>query len=524
MELKNKFKKINKNLIAFISFGIFWTSLLVFTGTLTSGYHFVDDPQILAFNKSLHDNGLVNTITLIIKNDLNQRFRPLYFFHRIVLVKLLSTNYLLWSIYNGVLAILTSYFLFLFVYRQGYKFVHAFIFPFLTLVGAQSAIWWRLGPAETIGFFLLSAALFFLVNSIFRKKNYQIIISIVFLFFASLSKESFTLFIPAYIILLLWFKQQCETDKTIFKIIRSNFILITILLVVLLIEVYIIIFVVGTNKIGYAGIDNSFSVVTFLKFIYVYLRHNSYSYLIIFGLFILLQNVKSWKITSDLKKLMPYIYNIAILLAIIMPQFILYNKSGISERYLLPLNLGFSIFIIYLLKSSYTNNEITLFSKRAFIIFIILVTYSFFKNDTLSNAKSFAKEGELTNKFLTTIVDNTKINDTILVVLNINENFERGLSINSYMTIHADRKNINFYTITTPPNNDFKRIQQNKFSQDFNNVIVKEINSNFSCIAILPFVNNKEIKTKLDSNFVYQRIDFDYLTVYVKKTDNDLID
>ena len=150
MELKNKFEKINKNLIAFILFGVFWTSLLVITGTLTSGYHFTDDHEIISINKNVQDNGIANATKSIIKNDLNIRFRPFYYFNRAVLIKLFSTNFLLWSIYNGVLAILTSYFLFLFIYRQGYKFVHAFLFPFLTLVGAQSAIWWRLGPAETI--------------------------------------------------------------------------------------------------------------------------------------------------------------------------------------------------------------------------------------------------------------------------------------------------------------------------------------------------------------------------------------
>lgn len=519
MGLKSHFKKMNKNLIAFILFVLFWASFFTITGTVTSGYHFRDDHEIISINKNVQELGLIDASKTIIKKDLDIRFRPFYYFNRAVLTKLFGTNFLLWSLYNAVLAIFSAYFLFLFIYRQSYKFIHALLFPFLVLIGAQSAIWWRLGPAETVGFFLLSASLFFLVNSIFRKKKYQLLISVVLLFLATLSKESFTLFIPAYILLLLYFKYQREPDKTIFNIIRSNIIVITSLLVILLIELYIIVFVVGTNKIGYAGIDSSFNIIKFLKFVYAFLQHNVYIYLILFGLFLLFQSLKSCKVNLniDLKKWMPYAFNFIILLAIIVPQFLLYNKSGFFERYLLPLNLGFSLVVVFLLKNIYRNNNIALFSKKIFTIAIIWVICSFLKNDTLPIAKSFAKEGELTNKFLSTIVDNTKTNDSILVVLNGNENFEYGISLNKYLKIKANRKHINFFTVDTKLKNDFEKHLSIRFSQIFNNNIVDEINTNFSCIAVLRFSTNKAIKAKIDSNNDYQRNDFDYFTVYTRK-------
>lgn len=509
---------MNKNLIAFILFLLFWLSLAIFTGTLSSGYHFTDDHEIIVINKNIQDNGIANATLSIVKNDLDIRFRPFYYLHRITLVELFGTNFMFWSIHNIFLAILTSYFLFLFIYRQGYKFIHALLFPFLTLIGAQSAIWWRLGPNETVGFFLLSVSLFFLVNAIFRNKKYQLIISAVFLFFASLSKESFTLFIPAYILMLIWLNYQFDNNKTILNIIRNNIFLIVILLFVLFVEIYIIIFVVGTNKIGYAGIDNSFSAVDFLKSIYVFLRHNVYIYLIIFGFFLLVQNLKSWKINlyKDFKNQMPYIFNIVIMLAIILPQMILYNKSGIYERYLLPLNFGFSLFVIFLLKNVYESSNISLFSKRAFTIAIIYVIYSLLRYDTLPNAKLFAKEGFSTNKFISTILNNTKSSDSILVVLNSSQNYEWGHSINRYLTIKANRKHINFLTVDRPLNNDFEKNLDVRFLNTFSEIIVKDINNNFSCIAVLPFSSNIKIKEKLDSNKLYKRNKFDSFTVYTK--------
>ena len=70
MELKNKIKKIDKNIIALVLFISFWFSLLFLTGALTSGYHFTDDHEIITINKNVHDNGLVNAAKSIIKDDL----------------------------------------------------------------------------------------------------------------------------------------------------------------------------------------------------------------------------------------------------------------------------------------------------------------------------------------------------------------------------------------------------------------------------------------------------------------------
>lgn len=512
---------MNKHIIVLILFSIFWISLVFFTGTISSGYHFTDDHEIISINESINNNGIINTIEFYLKKDLSIRFRPFYYLHRIALVKVFQTNFLLWSIYNVVLAIVTSYFLFLFMYKQGYRLIHAFIFPFLTLVGAQSVIWWRLGPNETIGFFLLSASLFFLVNSIFRKNKIQLVVSGILMFLASLSKESFTMFIPAYLLLLIWFNYVCGTDKNIITIIRNNIVIISILFLILLIEAYIIIFFVGTNKIGYAGIDNSFNIINFINYIYEFLIQNPYIYLMLIGMiFLLFQNITSYKF--DLKKLIPYLFNIVILIAIIMPQFLLYNKSGIFERYLLPLNLGFSLFVIYLLKNIYENNSIAWISKQVFTIATLWVIFSFLKNEAIPNAKLFAKEGVLTNKLFTSIIEQTTPNDSILIVLNGNENFEWGHSINQYLTHVANRKNINFYKVDSPINNDAEKNLDIQFSNTFSNILVKEIHNSFSSIAILPFSTNNNIKIQLDKNSEYQRIDIDYFSVYNRKNAKQL--
>lgn len=507
----------NKKLLAFIIFTLFWLLLGTLTGTITSGYHLTDDHEIVNINKNIHDLGFFESTKSVIINDLSIRFRPFYYFHRATLIKLFSTNFIFYSIYNTFLAIFTSYFLFIYIFRQGYKFTHSLIFPFLTLIGSQSAIWWRLGPAETIGFLLLSISIVFLVNSVFRKKNYLLIISVTLMFFATLSKESFIIFIPAYITLLFLFERQCDPKSSFSILIQKNIFIILILVLIFLIEIFIIAYFIGTNKIGYAGIDCSFSIYKFIKSVYLFLRQNKYLYLVLFGLFLLFQNMKFGQPLTIIKEtLIRLPYSAVVLFAIIIPQLILYNKNLISERYLLPLNLGFSLYIMYLLKKIFEHKQITLFSKRAYLILIILVILSFFKNETLPYAKSYTNEGKSTNDFISSIAKHTQINDSILIVLNGYENYEWGYSLYSYLRNNANRKNIFFYPIKTHFVDEFAKVLERKFLETNSNLIATEINKSFSCIAILPFSINKEIKQFIGNQYSYPKNQFDSFSVYYR--------
>ena len=91
--------KANKNLIAFIIFFTFWFSFLCFTGTLTSGFHFTDDHQLISIKESINDNGFINAAKSFINKDLDIRFRPFYSMHRVFLVKIFGSHFFLLSIY-----------------------------------------------------------------------------------------------------------------------------------------------------------------------------------------------------------------------------------------------------------------------------------------------------------------------------------------------------------------------------------------------------------------------------------------
>lgn len=517
MGLKDKFKTMNKNLIALLLFFVFWFSFLAITGTLNSGYHFRDDHEIVKINKIIEENGFVNTLKTYIKSDFKIRLRSFYWFYRVVLVQILGKNFFLWSLHHAILASLTSYLLFLFIRIQGHTYLNSLLFPFLILIGSQTAIWWRLGPAETVGFSCLSAALFFLANSVFRNKYYQLFISIAFLILATLTKESFILFIPAFVFIFLWFKHKSNTELPIYRIIWGNLVVIIVMGLIPILELYIIRYYIGTNN-GYAGVDSSFETKYFINYIINYLKQSPYFYIIIFGFILFLINLKNRKdhfLTLMLRK--PFLFNIVILILIIFPQFILYFKSGIDERYLLPFVFGFAFFIYFILNEFKVINKKGFLFRRAYVLSIIIGLVSFFGCDAYPNAKDFARDGKATNSFMISIYKYSRSNDSVLVVLNTYANYEVANSLYLYLTIEKNVSNIYFYPLVTKSDDEFEKLLTHYFLRDFNNVLVNDISNNFSCIAVLPFSGNSEVKSRLDKNRFYQRENFDDLTLYARK-------
>src|SRR5439155_758471 len=102
----------------------------------------------------------------------------------------------------------------------------------------------------------------------------------------------------------------------------------------------------------------------------------------------------------------------------IMPQAVLYAKSGFNERYLIPGVMGFAFLTIYLLAK--TAQLITLKALRfgidAILVIITLPTLAADFGVARSGAKAFAAEGASLKRALDTLASNTKSSDAILIV------------------------------------------------------------------------------------------------------------
>jgi len=514
MELKNKLFGINKSVVALFIFAIFWIAFVTFTGTLNSGYHLTDDHELLTLATSIKSQGFVKTLTDRLSSDFTIRLRPFYFINRIVMSYFLGINIFSWSIYCLILGIFSSYFLFLFLYVQGYKFYQSVLFPFLVLVGSQAAVFWKLGPAETIGIFMLSVSLYFLAYSICKSRKIYLILSVLFMLLASLSKESFALFIPAYMLILLAIYFKVRGITNIKKLVTDNLILIFILSIILLVELYLITFKIGTNKIGYAGVDDSMSFVQKFGFIYRYLRYDTYNSLILFGLFLLVQNIRKINIKFLLEsKNFEYILHILIFASIALPQLLLYAKSGIFERYLLPLNLGLSYALIFTLHKISLTDLCTTFTKRVFVFAICFQIIMSLKNEMILSANNFTTESKASNQFLNTLVTNYAAKPNLTIVLSCAENYEFGWSIWEYLKIYADIKNVNFYKVKTDSIDPFLISLEESFYTDMNRYFVDTLDNRNATIAVFPFTNNKAVVNQLyrKSSFIANKYDKFYV-------------
>ena len=107
-------KKEFSNLKILLLFLFLWFGFLFLTGTLFSGYHLIDDSQIVTQDHLMPRSGFSKVTHGLIENDLSIRFRPVYYLHRSVEIFIFHQNFLAWSIYTGLIAVATSFFFFLF--------------------------------------------------------------------------------------------------------------------------------------------------------------------------------------------------------------------------------------------------------------------------------------------------------------------------------------------------------------------------------------------------------------------------
>ena len=493
---------ITSDSAALLYFFIFWTSLLGFTKTPFSGIHFQDDHQIITINKELSSDKVIDVISSHVKEDLKIRLRPFYFVHRVLITKILRDNIIYWSLYTGLLAILASFFLYKFIRLLQFSSIESILFVFLTLLGPHTCIWWRLGNAETIGTVMLAMSLFFISKAI-NSPNYSSvykILSIITITFSLLSKESYILFIPAIILLYLFFSTRIHkvSYQTIFK---KNRLFIFILFILFILPLIFVLHNLITNTISYAGISNNYFSLNFIKWAIVQFYKNIYFFIIIFGFFLIIQNTPVTNfnnlIKQSLKSFADHAFIIIIFLAIFVPQCFLYFKSGMIPRYFIPLVFGFSILIIYLLNILTSDSTISYTSKFSFLTFIIIaIIYINFKI-VVPSANKFSEEGLQTGSFISNIVNHSDRKDKILFVIDPGSEYEWGFFLKSYFEIELNRDNIYFLPVSSVYSYRPNYISKDLFIKKFDKYIIKPddlIIEKFTCIAILPLSKNVFLK------------------------------
>lgn len=425
------FKSKIDGYLVFLFFSITTFSFLYFTGTLNSGYHLIDDHGILAISNSIKETSYWETLVSFVQNDFNIRFRPLYYPYYITVIKIFGPNFIALSVFGGVFASFIFSFFYFALRKMSYSVLESFIFVFFVFLGHQSAIWWRLGTNEPIGMFFFGLSFLFLAKGFNEKDNVKNnILFTVFLILSSLCKESFIVVIPA----LVLFKLLMEKKLFIISLkesIKRNW-LPLLSLPIMFIELAIIKFAVGTNKIGYAGVPS-----TYLEFFEgiknILLSKESLLYLIVlviilliifFISFIFTSKERGKNLLSVTKSLFP---TICFALLIILPNIAMHAKSGMVERYLVPTTIGFALLSVGLIKN-----------VKQLILKIIMIIFSFsflvlFFNNAKVDADNFALEGKKTKVLFSQIKENLDVDSKILLVVDPVDRFEVSYSIKTYL-------------------------------------------------------------------------------------------
>ena len=527
-----KLKKTTKTqeyFMVLISFLFLVFGFLAFTGTLFSGFHFTVDHEIVRINDYLKHMDFLQVAKGIISHELILRFRPFYSFHRVLQTRLFGINFTLWYIYNGFLAAFCAFFLYLFARNANFSFAQSLFFSFLTLLGSQAVIWWRLGLSETQGMFFFALSLFFLAKSVYAYRYNAIynLAFVVFLIISSLCKESFIVLIPAILFWKIWLyssRNKISFMKAIYKNIFST----GFLILIMLIELYIIIAFVGTNKLSYAGIDRNIDLFRLLgESIYFSVRKAPFI-LALFGMFLImrssLNNNQKISIRNIFKVFTDKFSKIIILFSLIFfPQAFLYNKTGFWDRYLLPAFLAFSVLIIYLQREINKSRKISYLSQKIFVVLLIIMLW-FKLIPTIHIAKAFTNEGVATSSFLKSITENTNENSEILIASDPVDNFEWSISISTYLKLVGNRSNYYFIWIETDRivhNSEFSERLRKEIKREFKDKDLTNIRDfeKIECIGIFPrleetFLTQSSTWFKRNQ---YQREAFDKFLVYIKK-------
>jgi hypothetical protein len=213
------------------------------------------------------------------------------------------------------------------------------------------------------------------------------------------------------------------------------------------VEIYIILKYVGTNKTGYAGLEPGGSGF-FLNFIktFIHIDFLYISLIILLIISLILNFLKSRFFSGSL--LIPSIF----FGLVFIPNLILYAKSGMWERYLIPSTLGIAFLTLYVLdsiKAEYKKIQkyILVFLMGIFVIPTIIA---------FNKAQDFSKEGREIKALVKTLVEKSKPNSTVMVAIDPVEFYEQSYSFKMYLQ-HEYNIQLYGYALNRNPDDSFSK-------------------------------------------------------------------
>ncbi len=345
-EFYERLENIDRRREALIVWGFF--AALVFgvvigCGTLTSGFHLVDDWEFAKYVDwmTLEHKSLWDCLREAVGYDLTMRLRPLYYINRVLMTYVFGINLTAMSIVKAAEIVAALVALYYCARRMKCSMVYAALFSMTVMVGYQSAVWWKLGPQESYDMMLFAVGFYLLLVWLETGRRGCAFASVGSFFLMSVYKEPFILLLPFVGLFVLYAELSGErlTAAGIFGAVKKRFPYLLAIGLIFAAEMFLILFVVGANNYSYVGIDESVTLAQY-KQVWLAAAGNNLKWYVRFGIVLSLILLTYWKQARKLG------WGILLAAAVMLPQCVTYSKTALEERYILPWVFGFAFFFV----------------------------------------------------------------------------------------------------------------------------------------------------------------------------------
>lgn len=470
-------------------FTLFWLGISLKTKAFFSGFHLTDDYLIFYIKKGIEQNGIVHSLINGVTWELPTRLKPMYNICKVIKTYLFGTNYSLWASFTLLSAGLCSTLLYAFAQKLNFSKIESALFPIFSLLGYQSIIWFHLSYDEMQAMVWVAFSLLFLALEINCKKHKKLY-NYLFLFFAalaSLSKETFILMITAFVFLQNYLYKEKNNIGWI-QTIKTNNVTNLFLLALLTFEIIYLKFFIHATSIGYAGIGGV-NISAYSSSIYDFYSLTGLIPLIsaLVMLFCIFDKNRKNLVFNFLKtNINPLIFS----LLVIVPQCIAYTKSGFFPRYLLPAMLGMSFFTINVLRFFRLNIQSQV--KNILIYSLIFVTSLSLFSRAYSITSGYAAEGLSTQKVLNILNADKDKTEKIVVVGDINVNYEQTQAFAKYLSLLQNKENIYYYPLLMQKEglDEFQKSLIKTFLSDNKDVITTSVSDKYDTYIVFASIRD----------------------------------
>ena len=358
--------------IAFVIIMITGLAFVVLSGSVFSGYHFMDCNDYLEWELDLSEMSIWKALIKHVDGELGLRFRPAWQLNVLSKTLLWGDNMLLQGFWQIFLNMIAAFLIYLLGRRIQWTHNESLLFAGISLIGTQSAIFYQTLAIETPALIVLILSWHFALSyyGTGKKKVWQTLFYmgfIVFSILAALMKENFILALPAsYLFYCMLYSEKHQTGllKTFSRTVKTG-----LFLALTTIACLWAVLTFAGNDFGNAGMGQSLNLFSYFKSA-AYLYIISGCILAFCGLFYLYRNKK-----ITLKDNM---FPVLLFLTITIPQIIIYGKSNIIDRYLIPAIVGcayLSVFVYRKLKKQDKPINELLWKNISFVLGIVTFVF-----------------------------------------------------------------------------------------------------------------------------------------------------